>query len=555
MKKILSHLLLIALFVTSFQIVAQSRLDIERHPSSAMQHAIDGLPAGLERRAADVLERQRYAGEGRWAEASLTGEVTPIYRPDMDAPAYYEFKVAPQGFIILSTGAHDFPLTLMSASSERTISEQLIDGAEGRDIAKIYNLDALSFVAESAEGEKISQVGALPLRLIPTAPGSVMMPQSVESFLVNDSSDDDMPAEIETEEGPLVEVPYDMVPWESWQDLKEQYRETYAEMLERKAEAASYDWQTENLAQEFGEGIPVGTTFYLPLLSDESDFHAEGEGAELAEITRLQRPGMADVIAIQPFEAIEGADLTLEIFYADREPETQTFFFVNQEGSGKSHWRTLYERKIGSDADQRIYGQFKINGCYSGCGPTAWAMLLAWADNQAGQGNPAWRHRWGIYRENGGFGRDAVAPRYMDQGVRNMVLEIRQHVGTFCWFGEGATLPTSMHFVSKYLRPRTGATERSTYYPLFNGLNDAINTMGRYNTPVVVGTGFYRHYPLAWGFQARTRVVRECFFWSCNDVRQYEQKLLINDGNYNHSNYNTYWLNTNSFFVGQLKAN
>lgn len=553
MKKIVAHLLLIALFVTSFQIVAQNRLDFDRHQSVAM-HVTEGLPQGLERRAADILERQRYAGDGQWVEATLTGEVTPIYRPDMDEPAYYEFKVAPQGFMILSSGNHDFPLSMLSKSGERSISESLQDQAEGRELGRIYRLDDLGFAAESPEGELIATVGELPQRLIRNAPGQVMIPESIESFLIGGGEDDESPGEIVTEEGPMVDVPYDIVAWESWQEMKDNYRETYAELLEQKAEAAAYDWETEDLAQDFGEGIPVGSTFFLPLLSDESDFHAEGEGAQFAEITRIQRPGMADVIAIQPFEAVEGADLTLQLFYADREPESQTFFFVNG-GSGKNHWRTIIDHRAGSAADQRIYGQVKLNGCWTGCGPTAWAMLLGWADNQAAQGNPAWRHRWGIYRENGGFGRDAAAPRHQDQGVLNMTLEIGRHVGTFCVNGPSATLPTSMHFVSKYLRPRTGATERSTYYAFFNGIDDAINTMTRTNTPVVIGTGFYAHYPLAWGSQVRKRIVRRCFFWHCWDERQYEVKVLVNNGHFSYSDYQTLWLNTNSFFVGQLKAN
>jgi hypothetical protein len=551
MKKILSHLLLIALFATSFSLVAQQRLDFDRHMSHAQLEQLTA-PQSLQRRAADTLERQRTEGEGHWQEASLTGKATPLYRPDLDGPAFYEFEVAPTGFMILSTGDHDYPLTLLSKTAEQTITEQLTAMAEGREIAKFYALDAMAFAAESPEGELVSEYGSMPQRLIPLAPGEMQAPQSVESFLISEG-DDDLEPEVITEEGPMVDVPYDIVPWESWKELKHEYAAVYGELLEQKREAAAHDWDTERLVQEMGEGIPVGTTFLVPLLSNDADFHVMGEGAELAEVTRMQRPGLADVITIQPFEAVEGADLTLEIFYADREPETQTYFFVNG-GAGKNGWRTLVEMRMGTAADQRIYGQFKINGCWSGCGPTAWAMLLGWADNQAAQGNPKWRHRWGIYRENGGRGRDATAPRYQTQGVVNMQTEIKNHVGTFCAFGLGATLPTSMHFVSKYLRGRTGATERSTYFPFFNGKNDAIRTMLNNDVPVVIGTGFYSHYPLAWGYQYRTRIVRHCFI-GCWESRETEEKLLINNGNFNHSNYNSYWLNTTSFFTGELKPN
>lgn len=553
MKKLVAHFLLLALFITSIQVVAQQRLSFKRQ-QTAITFAEAQLPQALERRAADILERQCFESEGDWQDARLTGEVTPLYRPDMDEPAFYEFKVAPQGFMILATGEHDFPLTMMSQAGERSISEKLTEQADGREIGKIFYLDALAFAAESPDGELIATVGDQPQRLIRNEPGSVMMPESVESFLVAGGGDDEMPAEVVTEEGPLVEVPYEIVAWDSWQQLKDNYRETYAELLEQKREAAAYDWETENLAVDFGEGIPLGSTFLVPLLSDEADFHVEGEGAQFAEVTRLQRAGLADVIAIQPFEAVAGADLTLQLFYADREPETQTFFFVNS-GSGKNHWRTILDFRAGSSADQRMYGQFLTNGCWSGCGATAWAMLLGWADHQAAQGNPAWSHRWGIYRENGGFGRDVGAPRHQDRGVENMTGEIAQHVGSFCVGGPTATLPTSMHFVSQYLRHRTGATERSTYYAFFNGIADAINSMTRNNTPVVIGTGFYSHYPLAWGSQVRRRIVRKCFLWHCWDERQYEEKVLINNGHFSYGDYYKLYLNTNTFFVGQLKAN
>ena len=319
MKKIVANLLLLALIASSFAITAQDRLSFSRKQSfKHMQE--NAAPQSLERRAADILEQQRFAGEADWYEAKLTGEVTPLYRPDFDEPAYFEFAIEPNGFMILSTGQHDYPLTLLSKSGDQTPSQRLQEQAEGREIARIYVLDSLSFAAESPDGELVATLGTLPMRLVPLAPGEKQAPLSVESFLMG-GEDDDMPAEVVTEEGPMVDLPYDLVAWESWQELKDNYRETYAEMLEQQAEAAAFDWDTELAVEAFGEGIPVGTAFLVPLLNDESDFHVEGEGANFAEVTRLQRPGMADVIAIQPFEAVEGADLTLHLFYPDREPE------------------------------------------------------------------------------------------------------------------------------------------------------------------------------------------------------------------------------------------
>ncbi|MDW8392595.1 MAG: hypothetical protein RMK84_21010, partial [Oscillochloridaceae bacterium] len=36
------------------------------------------------------------------------------------------------------------------------------------------------------------------------------------------------------------------------------------------------------------------------------------------------------------------------------------------------------------------YSWPNTNGCWSGCGATAWAMLFGWVDERAAAGNPAW---------------------------------------------------------------------------------------------------------------------------------------------------------------------
>ena len=67
-------------------------------------------------RAAQLLEdvRNEENSAPGWARAQLSDEITPIYRPDLPElghkPAYYEIPVKPSGFIIVSTGDHDFPI-------------------------------------------------------------------------------------------------------------------------------------------------------------------------------------------------------------------------------------------------------------------------------------------------------------------------------------------------------------------------------------------------------------------------------------------------------------
>ena len=83
------------------------------------------MPLASSRLAAQLLEEQR-AVTPNWADASfyapsgegVDGEVTPLYRPGITGPAYYEFQVfgpsdpnTLRGFIIVSTGDHDHPIT------------------------------------------------------------------------------------------------------------------------------------------------------------------------------------------------------------------------------------------------------------------------------------------------------------------------------------------------------------------------------------------------------------------------------------------------------------
>ena len=46
-----------------------------------------------------------------WKDSQGAGEGTPIYRPDVLGVAYYQFDVDGGGYIILSTGDHDAPVS------------------------------------------------------------------------------------------------------------------------------------------------------------------------------------------------------------------------------------------------------------------------------------------------------------------------------------------------------------------------------------------------------------------------------------------------------------
>ena len=206
----------------------------------------------------------------------------------------------------------------------------------------------------------------------------------------------------------------------------------------------------------------------------------------------------------------------------------------------------------GAHAAQPSYNQFSYNGCAVGCGAVAWGILFGWADSQAASGNPFWRDRWGLYRVNGGRGGNAVAPLAMDEGVRNMIREIRDHIATFCLTGSGATFPWDMGQADRYLSGRTG-TSLDTHYNSFGIHENRLRNYARSSiidrkTPVIIGTGWLSHYPVAYGYAWQNRVVRRCilFCWNENVT---DRSFYVNQGWGGALNG---WITASTWFAGEI---
>lgn len=206
----------------------------------------------------------------------------------------------------------------------------------------------------------------------------------------------------------------------------------------------------------------------------------------------------------------------------------------------------------GGHAAQPLYFQFQYKGCAVGCGGVAWAMLFGWADRQAANGNAYWAPRWGLYRRNGGRGENVVAPLLMDDGVRNMIREIRDDIGTFCISGSGATFPWDMKQARNYLNGRTGTT-LSTHYNSV-GIHEsrlrekARNSIRDRQTPAIIGTGWLNHYPVAYGYAWRKRTVRKCLIF-CWNTTVYDRSFYVNQGWGGAGNG---WINASTWFAGQI---
>ena len=202
---------------------------------------------------------------------------------------------------------------------------------------------------------------------------------------------------------------------------------------------------------------------------------------------------------------------------------------------------------------QPDYSQFTHDGCAVGCGPVAWAILFCWGDIQAANGNAYWAPRWGLFRENGGRGNDAVASLTMTNSEMNVIREINGYVGTFCAFGQGATTPWSMSNASRYLSGRTG-TRLSTHY---NSLGIHESRLRRYardsirdrGTPAVIGTGWLTHYPVAHAYAWQRRTVRRCFI-ACWESVVYDRWFYVNQGWSGTSGDD--WVSASTWFAGEI---
>lgn len=566
------------------------------------------VPLTARRKAAQLIEDVRYSDMASgWEKAQLGALARAVYRLDFEGVAYYEFPVvvgeAPAGYITVSTGDHDFPIAEWNYSGESPTQELERQAAEkGEFDLTFYKLDAVAYAAENSKGELVASSGMNQPKVTGMDYAALDRPAELtESVWTPDSSVSDSSITAQSS-GKLVTTgptssTIQFSAWESWGQLKEGYRESYGVLAESLRREASADWNVDRLAEEYGEGLTVGTTYPLALLSaDVLDVSTGGEGADYVSTEIVKREALPPILNILVNRSDPEATLSFDvkIAYADGQTELVKFFILpgtpstsaatksqssaaTQQAASQfsttgawspytSYW-TGDANDVNDGFDQRLYTQMlsgqapNTSGCASGCGATAWAMLFGWADNQAAIGNSYWAQRWGIYRQNGGRGANVVAPRVMDSGVRNMTWEIRNQIGTFCALGQGPTPPWSMDEAAKYLAGRS-ATTLSTHYNVvgdYEGrLRDyAIKSIKNRHTPAIIGIGFLSHYPLAYGYKVRSRAVHTClppsgqppFTSWCYDWIEYDRQFRVNMGGGSSVGK---WVPANTWFAGEI---
>ena len=338
------------------------------------------VPIELRRKAAQYLESMRsdkMAPEA--ALASLSDEVCPIFRPDVDGVAYYEFEVdlgtdttqrvittaalatftrsvtfsalptrlssslppsaTDRGFIILSTAEHDYPMAHWSLESE-PVSRQLqaLAANSGNTVAEIFKLDALSYVAEDAGGKEVARVGQLPLPVkgLPDDLRQVQdMVSSAETKLSARVSGDKEAAKVEHSIQKTGPKPPDIEVLDlgGWAGLKKRYADVFKPFLDDLKRRAASDWEIDHLIMEFGEGIAVGEPHRVALLQPEAVAKLSGEAAGIVDLRLIERAGVPPALELYVQKSPFGreADVELHITYSDGVEEHLKFFVVSRE--------------------------------------------------------------------------------------------------------------------------------------------------------------------------------------------------------------------------------
>lgn len=346
------------------------------------------VPFEVRRRAAQHLESLRSAELADAAGLHFGDSAVPIYRPDLDQVAYYEFSLvrdsghgvnlatcgyasastkksrkdatandegAPAsasvtGFIIASADRHDFPVAhwsldrqppsiqvLQDASSDCRCDDKAASETKG-DPARVYKLDALAYVAENRAGEVVGSSGQQPA-LIAGLPHSLKKYAgriSSSSASPTGRSDDDIkvqPGEHTYERSdadtPPIKLQADEI---GWDEYKKRYADAFGPLLEALRHRAARTWEIEDAITEFGEGILTGTRHRVALLG-EASIRLHGEAAPLVRASLEDNPAGPPVLVI---DALPGAvhretDLAVSVKYASGEQETLKFFLVSRD--------------------------------------------------------------------------------------------------------------------------------------------------------------------------------------------------------------------------------
>jgi len=338
------------------------------------------VPIEFRRKAVNHLESIRgtpMAPPGTEA-AEIVSDACPIYRPDIDDVAYWEFEVAvageagsgvlatsaalghpemlnsireaarynseseagaeERGFIIVSTGEHDFPVPHWSLQRPPVSRQLEMDaGTAGAAIARVYKLDALAYIGENDAGEEVARSGQTPALLEGLGHDLGRRAGEISSLTAKPSrgADDEKPRGIKhtvTGSGPKPPEVRASDP-QQWPELKKRYADSFGPLLDVLRRKAEEPWEVDKLAAEFGEGVVAGEPLTIGLLQHEAAVEVTGEGAGLVDVELDEKRGHKPRVRVRARRSQHGreTDFEVRIKYGNGEEESLRYFIVSRD--------------------------------------------------------------------------------------------------------------------------------------------------------------------------------------------------------------------------------
>lgn len=336
------------------------------------------VPKEVRRVASQHLESMRGTEIMRGLDAArVGGHAVPIYRPDIEGIAYWEFSVfaadgrgqvlktrgyeskepcgpsgqntndssaQPVGFIVATNGRHDFPIAHWSLDRlppslqvERDATEHCGEDAQSQRgaVKRLYRLDALSYVAEDESGEIVGQSGQIPapIRGLPhnLARYAGQVVSSIARVMHSEKTDENAArAQYERERAKFESPTLTRSADGGWKALKEEYADAFGPLLEQLRMRAAKTWEMEDAIRQFGEGILTGTTHRAALLG-EACVELVGDGARLVRASMEENGAPALILTAAAVSLPQEASFDAVIVYADGERERLPFFVVSRD--------------------------------------------------------------------------------------------------------------------------------------------------------------------------------------------------------------------------------
>jgi hypothetical protein len=224
-----------------------------------------------------------------------------------------------------------------------------LEKAAGGGVARVYRLDALSYVAEDAAGQKVGQVGqiATPIDGLPadleSVRGKITSANAAPSVRNANDNGGTSGTHVRTVTGPAPPAALRMKKVASWNELRAAYAGSLRPFLDELQRRAAEAWSIDDLVAKYGEGMMVGRPHRVALLEPAASAKLSGDAASVVHLERLERAGTPPVLELSastfPFE--HETEFTLTIAYASGLTETLPFFLVAPDT--KSNRRTAKE--------------------------------------------------------------------------------------------------------------------------------------------------------------------------------------------------------------------